>query len=85
VAEMPVWSLKALEGIVELPEPELEEEPEVVVDDDVVEPQATAVMATAATSPPAARRALHVVESKVPPCTIDPCTAHLAPVVARRA
>jgi hypothetical protein len=83
VAVMPVWSLKALEGIAEVPVPEPDPDPEVVVvDDELVEPQATAVVATATTNPTAPRRVLHVVESKVPPCTVDPCTAHLTRVAA---
>jgi hypothetical protein len=86
VAVMPVWSLKALDGIAEFPEPEPdpepEPEPEVVVDDELVEPQATAVVATATINPTAPRRVLHVVESKVPPCNVDPCTAHLTRVAA---
>jgi hypothetical protein len=81
VAVMPVWSLKALEGIAEFPVPDPEPEV-VVVDDELVEPQATAVVATATTNPTAPRRVLHVVESKVPPCTVDPCTAHPTRVAA---
>jgi hypothetical protein len=70
---MPVWSLKALEGIVDWPDPDPEPEPVVVVlDDELVEPQATAATATTVTSAIAARRVLHVAEFKVPPCTIDP-------------
>jgi hypothetical protein len=75
-----VWSLKAPEGICEFPEPE--PEAAVVAVDDLVELQATAVVATTMTRPSAARRVLHDVETKVPPCHVDPCTAHLTSAAA---
>jgi hypothetical protein len=69
VAVMPVWSLKALEGIVPrldavvLPLPAAV----VVVEAELVELQATAVVATNATSPSAAMRVFHDAEPKAPP------------------
>jgi hypothetical protein len=62
---MPVWSLKALDGIFELlllpPEPEV-----VAVDAVVVELHATAVAATTTTNPIAAMRDFHEA-AKTPP------------------
>ncbi|HZM57464.1 MAG TPA: hypothetical protein VFC03_20815 [Acidimicrobiales bacterium] len=65
---MPVWSLKALAGIDELPEllPPTEV---VVVEDELVELQATVVSATNMTSPRAAVRVFDDAEPKAPPCT----------------
>jgi hypothetical protein len=68
-AVMPVWSLKALEGIVpRLDAPALPVPPVVVVvEAELVELQATAVMATNTTSPNAAMRVFHAAEAKAPP------------------
>jgi hypothetical protein len=72
VEVIPVWSLKALGGMVR-PEGELAAvvpvEPLVVVvdDDELVELHATAVVATRATSPSAAMRVFHDAELKAPP------------------
>jgi hypothetical protein len=70
-AVMPVWSLKALEGIVprldavELPVVAVL--PAVVVVVELVELQATALVATSTTSPRAAMRVFHDPEPKAPP------------------
>jgi hypothetical protein len=65
--DTPVWSLKALEGMGRLDEPDPPPLPDVVVVDEFVELQATAVVATTATSPTAARRVFHGTDPKVPP------------------
>ena len=59
---MPVWSLKALDGIFDPPDP-----PVVVVDEELVELQATAVVATRATTISAAIRVFHSAVPKAPP------------------
>jgi hypothetical protein len=65
VEVMPVWSLMALAGIGDPPEPPPDV---VVVDDELVELQATAVNATSTTVPSAAVRVLHDAAIKSPPC-----------------
>ena len=66
VEVIPVWSEKALEGMFEFADPP--EFPEVVVVlDELVELQATAVVATSMTAPTAAMRAFHDAEPKAPP------------------
>ena len=70
VAVMPVWSLKALAGMV-LP-PMLRRSADdvvVVVDVELVELQATAPVATARTIASAAIRVFHDAEPKAPPCS----------------
>ena len=69
VAVIPVWSLKALAGIVLPPfDDELPPADVVVVVDELVELQATAVVATTMTIASAARRVFHGAEPKAPPC-----------------
>ncbi len=68
---MPVWSLKALVGM-ERPAADDPVDPlpavdVVVVDDELVELQATAVVDTIMTSPSAAIRVFHGAEPKAPP------------------
>ena len=58
-----MWSLKALDGMAELPDARAA----VVVVVELVELQATAVVATTATRPSAARRVFHDAEPKAPP------------------
>jgi hypothetical protein len=71
-AVMPVWSLKALAGMarpddVELPVVAVLPALVVVVDAELVELQATAVVATSTTIPKAAMRVFHDAEPKAPP------------------
>ena len=79
---MPVWSLNALDGIFELPEPP---PPEVVDDDDVVELQATAVAAVSSSTPAVARDDFHEPERTDPPRSLSLCrstggTCHPGPI-----
>jgi hypothetical protein len=70
VAVMPVWSLKALWGMARAelaPVLPVEFPAVVVVVDELVELQATAVVATSATNPTAAMRVFHDAELKAPP------------------
>jgi hypothetical protein len=74
VEVMPVWSLKALAGMVrplldEVVLPPVEEDAAavVVVEEDVVELQATAVVPARRTIPSAAMRVFHDAEPKAPP------------------
>jgi hypothetical protein len=72
VAVMPVWSLKALAGmarpdVVELPVVAVLPAVVVVVDAELVELQATAVVATSRTIPKAAMRVFNDAEPKAPP------------------
>ncbi len=62
---MPVWSLNALDGI-DRPDPVVTPAA-VVVEVELVELHATAVVATRATIPSAAMRVFHGAESKAPP------------------
>jgi hypothetical protein len=68
---IPVWSLKALEGMDRLEEPDADDPPPlpdvVVVDAELVELQATTVIPATATIPSAARRVFHGADPKVPP------------------
>jgi hypothetical protein len=64
VAVMPVWSLKALAGTAR---PDALDAPVVVVDVELVELQATAVVATIVTITSAAMRVFHDAELKAPP------------------
>ncbi|HZM53605.1 MAG TPA: hypothetical protein VFC03_01100 [Acidimicrobiales bacterium] len=61
---MPVWSLMALAGIDDPPDPLPDV---VVVDEELVELQATAVSPTSTTMPSAAVRIFHDAEAKSPP------------------
>ena len=67
VAVMPVWSLKALDGIGRLPMLAVVPPDAVVVVVELVELQATAVAATTVTNASAAKRVFHDAEPKAPP------------------
>jgi hypothetical protein len=67
-AVMPVWSLKALDGTVLVDPVEVVFPAAVVVVAELVELQATAVVATSPTIPSAAKRVFHDAEPKAPPC-----------------
>jgi hypothetical protein len=66
---MPVWSLKALDGTVLVDPVEVVFPAAVVVVAELVELQATAVVATSPTIPSAAKRVFHDAEPKAPPCS----------------
>ena len=67
VEVIPVWSLKELAGGCGRPDPPPLPAPVVVVLDEFVELQATAVVATNTTIPSAAIRVFHGAEPKAPP------------------